>query len=100
MASAIVFTSGIGRSCPMPGIMRSSAPGIFDAVSLPPSTDIKGSRAPWTTTVGTLMVFSFARLSSYSPRAASALCRAMPARSVERFMERMTRSRILSSSGG
>jgi hypothetical protein len=42
----------------MPSMIRSSAPGMVAAVSLPPSTGTSGSSAPCSTTVGAVMVLS------------------------------------------
>jgi hypothetical protein len=52
MASMICGHIGIGSAWPMPSIIRSLAPGIEAAVSLPPSGRTSGSTVPWITSVG------------------------------------------------
>src|ERR1039457_515255 len=65
-----------GKSCPKPGTMTSSEPGIALAVASPPLGVTRGSASPWMTTVGTVTAPKAAVRSPPAMTAAS--CRAAP----------------------
>src|SRR6185312_15501904 len=98
MASMICGHIRIGSACPMPSIIRSLAPGIEAAVSLPPSGRTSGSTVPWITSVGALTNASrFLRL----PDARMARsCRPTPAGFKPRSNVRSARARSSASSSG
>src|SRR5262245_38122983 len=76
IASTICGQAPRGKSCPMPSITTSRAPGTASAVSIPPSTGTSGSFLPWITSVGTR---TERRRSLRSPSASTAtICRATP----------------------
>ena len=76
MTSATNPNSDVGKSCPIPSTMSSSAPLILAAVSFPASGETSGSSDPCKTSVGALML---ANRDLKSPVAAmAAMCRQKP----------------------